>query len=45
MIAVRMHAANEAPRILIDAGSAQSDFSRVSRFGPTVPVALAAARV
>ena len=33
------------PRTFWDAGSAQSAFSMVSRFGPTVPVADAAASV
>ena len=44
-IAFVMHAFSVVPRIFWEAGRAQSDFSLVSRLGPTVPVAPAAARV
>jgi hypothetical protein len=40
-----MHCFKLAPRTFIDAGVAQSLRSRVSRSGPTVPVAEAAASV
>ena len=45
VIAVRMHCCRVAPRIRLEAALAQSALSRVSRFGPTAPVALAAASV
>lgn len=44
-IAVWMHLDRPAPRTFWEAGSAQSDLRRVSRSGPMVPVAPAAARV
>lgn len=44
-IAVWMHAVSAAPRFAFEAAVAQSLFSRMSRFGPTVPVAPAAASV
>ena len=40
-----MHCSRLAPRAFLDAAVAQSLFSRVSRSGPTVPLAPAAARV
>lgn len=45
VIAVKMHFWSVWPRIRFDAGVAQSLFRRVSRSGPTVPVAEAAASV
>jgi hypothetical protein len=44
-IAVWMQAVSDAPRFAFEAVVAQSLFSRMSRFGPTVPVAPAAASV
>jgi hypothetical protein len=44
-IAVWMHCWSVAPRIFLEAAVAQSLRRRMSRFGPTVPVALAAASV
>src|SRR5436309_15906727 len=41
-IAVLMHASSVAPRIFLEAGSAQSLFKRWSRFGPAVPLVPAA---
>ena len=40
-----MQAVSEAPRLVFEAAVAQSLFSRISRLGPTVPVAPAAASV
>src|SRR5947209_4193856 len=44
-MAVWMHCCRVVPRTFLDAALAQSAFSLASRFGPTVPVAAAAASV